>query len=648
MCSILALFGVFVLLTLSSVANTASAEEQIVIPRGESVTITVQLLQNGTYGNPVPGQQIEFFDQTHNIPLGNDTTSSNGIASIEWAIPISFPLGPTLVNATFRGDELLFLSPTAQWVTLSIVSSTQLLIEHEVESCAPQDTFTFSALLLNDANTPIADAVIIALSGNTVLSTSTTSSLGVASFTLQCNDTWSVLGENTIRVVYELNLIHYYARTEESFTIDIQKIITLIDAGSHPTEAMLGNTLNFEVSLSCSEGGISTELQVFLDDTLIDTVFTDNFGFGTLFLTMDSRFMPGIYTFEIVYNETERYTSSIISFELSIVSPASVDIWVPFVPVIGLDAEIQMTVLDHFGRPFVGTLITVSDTSNGLNTTLQLVYDSFTVAVLFPIFGPLGTHNLLIELGNKFITNDTYYHILTVWSAPLFVLHECNTLHYASPSQEIVFAVKLIDSSGNCSHRNFAILINDFPMMFASTDTDGMASLTVTAPQSEGAYNISFFYTGDDSKYELSARYDYQFIVSQRIPVQVELSHFEVLPPLQEITVLLKLRCLNGSLLLGITVKFLWLLNEYHIQSQEGGALTLHLSIPSESGPYSLCYEVEGDNSLSYSTGSIEIPILQMDILASQGVGIIGFTTSIMVTLVTVAVPLIRQKYLSK
>ena len=646
-CSTLLLLGVFVLLALSSVTSTATAEGNTVIQRGESVTITVLLLQNGTYGNPVPEQRIEFFDQTHNIPLGNDTTDSIGMASIEWAIPLSFPLGPTLVNATFRGNELLFLSPSAQWTTLRIISSTNLIIEHETGPFAPGDSFTFSGFLLDDGNTPIAGAKLTVLNGNAVLSMSITNSSGVASFTLHCNDTWSVLGENIIRIVHELNLVDCYASTEQSFTIDIRQIVTSVDVGSHPTEVMLGDTLYFEVDLSCSEGGISAELGVFLDDTFIDTVFTDVLGTGTLFFTLDSRFVPGMYTFEIVYNGTVRYTSSINDFELSIVSPALVDIWISSVPVIGFDAEIEMTVLDCLGRPFGGTHVTILDASNGLNTTVQFLYDSSTVTILFPILGPSGQHNLLIELGNRFITNDTCYYSLTVLSAPAFVLQECNVLHYASPDQQILFAIRLTDFAGNCSHRNLTILINDLPTMSASTNLDGMASLTVNAPRFEGAYSISFLYTGNISQYELSSRYDYELIVSRQIPVRIEMSHFEVLPPLQEVTMLLRVRCLNGSLPVGITVKFIWLLHDFYVQSQEGGVLTLHLSIPPEGGYYSLNYEVEGDDGLSYSAGSIEIPILQADILASQGVGIVGFAVSLVITLVSVVIPLIRQKHLN-
>jgi hypothetical protein len=180
LCSTLALSGVLFLLLLASSTNTVSAEGEIVIQRGENVKISAQLLQNGTFGDPVPNQLIEFFDQTHDALINCNTTDVDGIASINWTIPLGFPLGPTLINATFRGNELLFLSPSTQWIFLNIVSSTQIVIDHENGPFAPGDLFCFTASLFNDANTPIAGSQLIALSGNTVLATSITNSSGIA------------------------------------------------------------------------------------------------------------------------------------------------------------------------------------------------------------------------------------------------------------------------------------------------------------------------------------------------------------------------------------------------------------------------------------------------------------------------------------
>ena len=59
------LFSISVLFLFSMNIGVASADENLVAIRGESATLAVILLQNGTYGEPVPEQTINFFDQTN-------------------------------------------------------------------------------------------------------------------------------------------------------------------------------------------------------------------------------------------------------------------------------------------------------------------------------------------------------------------------------------------------------------------------------------------------------------------------------------------------------------------------------------------------------------------------------------------------------
>jgi len=456
------------------------------------------------------------------------------------------------------------------------------------------------------------------------------------------------LGENTIHIIHEEDLVNFYAKAEESFTIDIQQIITSINVGNYPDAVLLGDTLTLDVNLSGFESNISTEIGVYLDDIFFDTIATDAFGNATVYLNINTRFLPGMHTFHMIYNGTERYTSSFIIFEVNIMSPVLLNLEIPATPIIGSTSKITITVLDYFGRPFEGKLITLSDNTNGLNTTLQVLFNPPFSDILFPFLGPSGMHNLRLKVGNPFITNDTHYLSLLVWSRPLLVLQESSVFHYASPDQEIFFTVKLTDYNGNCSFRTLQIIINGLTTLSEITDSDGIASLKIIVPHSEGTYNISIVYLGNNTLYEISTKYDYQLIVCRLIPVRLHIYYFEVLPPLQEVIIHLRVQCLNGSVLAGIQIKFNWLSLEINAQSQQGGLLMLHLPIPSEKGNYSLHYEVESGYGLSYSSGSIEVSILLEDVLASQGIGIGGFAFSITVSLITIAIPVIKQRYLTK
>ena len=53
--------------------------EEFVACRGDEITITARLLQNGSYGDPVPFQEVYFFDQTYNTFLGTSFTDINAM-----------------------------------------------------------------------------------------------------------------------------------------------------------------------------------------------------------------------------------------------------------------------------------------------------------------------------------------------------------------------------------------------------------------------------------------------------------------------------------------------------------------------------------------------------------------------------------------
>lgn len=630
---------------LVSTTNPVSAEGEIVVQRGETVTITVHLLQNGTFGNPVPNQTIEFYDQTHNTLLSNDTTNVSGTASINWTIPLSFPLGPTIINATFRGNESLFLSPSTQWVLLNIISSTQIILDYEIGPVAPGDSFCLTASLFDDSNTPISNSTLIVMNENILLASSITNSSGIASFSIQCNISWANLGENIIRVIHPEDLVNFYAETEESFTIDIQQVVTCLKVENQPDDVLLGDSLTIDINLSADDGGISTEVRVYVDDEFFDILTTNAFGNATFSLDINTRFMPGLHIFQLTYNGTERYTSSFISFELRIMSPALLDIEIPTIPILGNTTPIKIAVNDYYGRPFEGIHITLSDNTSGFTTTLQVLYSPPTSEIRFPFSTPPGMHYLKLVVENSFITNGTHYFSLVVWSRPVLVLEESNIIHYASLAQELLFTIRLKDWSGNCSHHSLQALINGFVVFTETTDNDGIVSFRMIAPDLEGLYNISIVYTGNDTLFEISVKYDYQLTISHFIPVHLELYQFEVFPPLQEVVVQLRIQCLNGSWLAGIPISFVWLSYKITIQSEQGGALLLHLPVPSEGGNYSLYYEVKSGHGLSYSSGSIKISILRIDAMASQGIGIGGFTLSILTSLVIIVTPMIRHRY---
>lgn len=644
--SALLLVATLVFLVVASSIGTASADEEYIAVRGKSITISVILLQNGTYGDPVPDQNIEFYDQTNNLLLGTAITNTTGFASLDWNIPIDHLLGPTIINATFRGNDLLFLAPSYQSFILNILASTEIVLQDTPLILATGDTLSFSVNLLDDTSNPINNRTLFVFRNEILLATTVTNSTGGASFSIHCNSSWSILGENIIRVVHERNIVSYFERAETLFSVEIQKLQTSIQSNFSLDSILLDESINFEAKLTSIDGGISANLEILLDGSHLTIATTDISGNSTINLAIDEQFSLGHHFLTIFYNGSERYSETSCILEFDVISPAIIDIGISSPVIIGLDTNMTISLCDVLGRP-IETVLTVSDISNGRNITIQTPQDTININIKFTFLGPVGLHDLMVEIENQFVTNRTIMNDIVIWSQPELTLLHSNTLNFASPNQELIFNVQLTDWSGNISYQSIDLLRNDEIVTSAITDENGMVVISAIAPNLEGIYNYSVVYPMNMTRYELSTKLDYPLTVSISIPVLVELDHYEVIPPLQKVTVYLQVKCLNGSLIEGIQINISWQSIESYAITQQGGLSVIHLPVPETNGNYTLYYTIEQNHNLASSIGTIDIYISLVDILTSQGIGISGFAIGILTSFTIVAIPLIRQKYLS-
>ena len=68
------IISVIVLFIFFCTNTNVIANEQLTIHRGDTLQISVRLLMNGTYVDPVPHQVIEFFDETNNKFIDSSVT----------------------------------------------------------------------------------------------------------------------------------------------------------------------------------------------------------------------------------------------------------------------------------------------------------------------------------------------------------------------------------------------------------------------------------------------------------------------------------------------------------------------------------------------------------------------------------------------
>lgn len=632
-----------VLSLISSIPPVIAQGDNIGI-RGDSITISAILLQNGTYGMPISDQVIEFYDQTQNFLLNYGITNDEGVASIIWNIPIDYPLGPTTLNTTYRGNESLFLAPSCQWIIINILSPTHIILEHDEEVLAPGDILSFNTLLLDDSSIPIQCATISVVCGDILLATAITNSSGRVTFSIHCNSSWIVLGENIINVIYEQDLDNYHSKAEKSLVIEIQQIATQVITSPIPEQSILGDQININITLSEIEGGIPAELEIFLDGNFLTSIWTDSLGKCALELEIDERFSLGSHTLLIAYNGNQRYLESVITGILDVFSFVSLKYEAGNTAIVKANVEFNIKVYDTLNRPISGRLH-ILDLTNGYNTIVEIPTGSIDCTISFQVMGPVGLHNLSVKLENPFTFNATTSFNYEVWSLPIIELTNTNVFHYASPSQEITFIIRLTGFSGNISFKSILLLLDNHAILSCITNENGIAIIVTDAPITEGIYNYSIFCPQNFTRYELQAKLDYQLIVSKKIPIIVNLCYYEIIPPLQMISIKILVVCLNGSLLEGIVVEFEWFSTDKLATTQEGGEIILQLYLPSISGNYSLYYEIRQTTNLAHSSGTISLSITYTSILASQGVGIGGFVISFVVSSIIIMIPIIRQRY---
>ena len=629
---------------------TVSAEGEIVVSRGDTITITAQLLQNGTYGDPVVNQRIEFFDQTHDSFLGVDMTDSNGFAHIDWLLPSGHPLGFMMINATFRGNQSLSLSPSCQWMPLTVVSSTTMEIQVEDSDLAPGDDLFLIVRLLDDLNESLSNATLTVVSDSLQLGSGITNDTGYASFSFHCNTSWAQLGENAISIIYEGNLALFQEGVETSFSVTVEQITTLIrHDNALPDIVTLNDSITLSLTLWANDETLPNGfMMVSLDGTTHSSITTNGSGVATLDLRINDAISLNNHTLTVEYTGTDRYSTSILQIHFIVTSPVLIEVLLPEYIVTGAEIEVSVVVQDILNRPISDASITILDTLTENAVTRPVTGNNNPTLLLLPITGPRGIREFVITVNKaQYITNGTHWFSEPIWFRPTLSLNQSNILGFASPQQEILLVIHLTNDNANYSNKLVEVYSIDNTLVTQSiTDQGGIATMAFLAPSSEGHIIFLIVCSGNESAYELSVILEYSFTIAITIPVIIVLNYYEIIPQLKEIHVQLTIQGLNGSLLRSIPIGYAWLSANMEVDSSNDGLISLQLAIPATPGSYLLSYESEASDSLQSYAGSVVIVIGEADVSAAQGIGIIALAIGSCLSISLVSIPLIRRRYM--
>ncbi len=619
----------------------------LVAYRGEYSNITAQLLQNGTYGDPVIGETIEFYEETTDILLGTSLTDSQGYATLEWYVPLNHTLGTTLVNATYRGNETLFLAPSCQWLEVTIYMRTKLKASVSDTPLAPGDLLSISAELRNQQNGTLGNEMLELRYGNNSMASAYTNSSGLARFLIHVNDSWAYLGENTLTITHPQNPDTYTSQSWDFVTVIVNKVTSWIDCThNHSKPLSLGDSLPLNVRLTSTEGYlIHKNLGLYLNGGLYTSLQTNSTGNAELLLIIDESFTIGPHHLEVRFEGTDRYTTcqEIISFD--ILTPVFVSVQQSNLPLIAMNTTLKIHAHDHFGRSISDAVVQFYDTTSDLQISMN--YEPPFITIDFPVLPPKGAHEIGISFtGNPYLSNGSLNYTIYCWSCPEFSGLNYSIEGYAFPGQEIEVGAQLRDYNSSLSHYSVDLLVDGVHTLTTRTDSDGNFKASLAAPFHEGAHNMTLISHRMESNYFAESSVSYSFIVTNRIPVRIVLIEQHIIPPLKSIDVTLEAKALNGSYHNGLIIQYKWLDIIHTSQSNHWGIFQLQLPLPSLPGQYHLTIRLLPTSYTTALNDSILISISEDQVLAAQGVGIPILTLSLTSSSVLAMIPFLRRKYL--
>ena len=636
-----------ILVTLSSIPSHAAAVGPTIVSRGESFELSAILLTNVTYGTPIPSQILEFYDQTNDQFLGIAITNEEGIATLQYTFPMSYPLGYTLVNATFRGNNTLSLAPSCQWTTLLITSLTSIVITPTKTILAPDDQLTFTVALFDDTDNPIPNAAVSIYHDSVFVQTAKTNSTGQALIEVDLQTQSLSLGSHSIEVSYSGNESFYYRGVSDSFNIQIRKIQTSIISYNALVSLQLNHTSVVTVRLTSQEDimqGFAVDLAI-TDSNFHMQRVTNETGYVTFEVYADNRVTLGEHLITITYLGNIRYNESSIQIPCHVSGSLVVNAVYSRQVQLNKNTTISIYVTDIYSRSIPDVFVSLTDEATNYSATQTLLNGNHVVFYV-PILGETGNRTFSIAVSSEYcISNERISFTLSVWDRPTIELKSTNVLGFASPSQPINLVIHLSDYRGNMSHRQITLSILDLESSeSAFTDGLGIARVSIQSPNLVREYVFAIRFVGNKSLFELSSSYNFTIQVKHNIPVRISDFHYTIDSILRAIATTIRVQVLNGSFVSGIGFKLSWLNTTIISSTEDSGFMKLDLLLPDTPGVYELAYKTSPSVGISTSSGILYIIITPTDSNLSEGLGFYPLFLAISSSVLLLVIPVVKRK----
>ncbi len=630
-----------VLFSLGVMWTPVTAADTSIAIRGNSVVLTAALEGTAPPNTSFKDQTIEFFDETHNLFIGANKTDENGLAWFRWNIPSDYYLGPILVNATFRGNFTLALSPSVQYIDLSIFSATILSVTIDQTLVAPYDELEINVTLIDELSGPLANTQVHLMISGVIVKSALTDQQGIALFDMICNSSWLDFGENSLEIYYPGNETSYLAPASYSRMIVLEKKAPTLSIFADNTTLTINDSLNVDASLVCpSENMSNNPIQVALDNMELGTYYTNKNGNITVSVLLGVEISLGEHSLVFTYPGSERYSPVSTYLNFTVSSHLVLDLQFAGPCLLNASTNTTIYTFDEVGRPLSGVLVL-----EDLNTTSilrQNIANSGVTIISLRIAGNPGIHLFRISIDNNpFVINPAVYHNFVLLSRPSITELNSSILGFASPGQEFSFYVQVENETTYWSNGTLRVNGTNFENELFYTNNLGVAVINLKAPLTEGNYCIVVSVV--PRRFETPTTFWFQFFVRKQMPIDVNLYSYRVISSLQSVEVIFSIYGLNGTPLDSLGFHYEWLSHE-GLAHSENGMVVLNLAVPPTDGSYPLFFSVDSSSNILGTNGSFSLVFSNEEILSSQGVGITPFILSIAFSVALVGLSIIRRK----
>jgi len=620
---IIASLAILVILLCYFSFNVLNAQSQeIIVYRGQTLTLTATLEDD--LGEPVVNETIYFYDETHNMYIGEAVTNDNGIAQISWTVPKSYSPGQLVLNATFRGNLAKNLSPSYQVFYLTVMGKTYLTIlvtdttlDPYDQTVAPGDEVVINVTVTDDVGEPVKAINVSLIEGEKIIDQQFTNEKGETVLRYIPSPKTS---EGKIELTIQAGPYQYYEKSTCIIALNIRKIktnITMLEI--KPEVAYRNQTVTITGKLVDEKGDplVNAAIYVKNEKGNVSSAWTNATGFFEAIIYIPNYTDPGEYVYTVSFAGSPRYENAERNVTLTIRGITYIDFCFSNVTVIsGEITKLNVTLLDDQNDPVPFRELLVFDSQGNLLTS-TITNDNGCATIQWYVSQAKGPSFITINFpGDEFYDSTMLKVPILVFERPNLVVKKENNITLVARSMQISFFVQLKTLQndplqGKVIHAYD--ITNHLYIGNVTTDDLGKATITYIIPSNAvfGQLIIKVTYLGNPEQYLLNAENYVIYRIVEKIPTELILNIPRRVKIEEIIICEVTLQTIEG-----MPLKFEKLsvyLNDSllnTVKTNNDGKVIVKLKMPSEPAIIVVMFKYNGSDFYGASLKRIEIEVL--------------------------------------